>query len=80
MQEIKFSSATSDQIREIIDLANMVFMPNHAPNSGMGDMFPLFLSEDNACNLYVAVSCGKIVSHMGTYLSTIRVGAGWIFP
>jgi ribosomal protein S18 acetylase RimI-like enzyme len=74
VQSIEYGSATPDRVREIIDLANMVFMPDHAPNSGMGDMFPLFLSEDNASNLYVAIIDERVISHMGTYLSTVRIG------
>lgn len=74
MQSFRFERASPDRLCDIVDLVNMVFMPNHLPARGMQEIFPLFLSKDNACNLFISIVDDAVVSHIGIYPGTIRIG------
>lgn len=66
--------ARPEDVEEIIALANMVFRPPDSDLSpSMGLQYPLFLSERNAENLFIAEDNGRIVAHNGTMPGTILI-------
>ena len=71
---ITIRRARPEDVQEIIALANSVFRP---PDSGlspsMGMQYPLFLSEQNAQNLFIAEDNGRIVAHNGTMPGAILI-------
>lgn len=75
MQSFKFERATPDNVNDIIELVNRVFMPDHPPGRGMKEIFPLLLSQDNSKNLFVSLLDDTIVCHMGIYPSIVRIGS-----
>lgn len=75
MQSFEFLRATPKHVLEIIELSNRIFMPDHPPGKGMKEIFPLFLSQDNSKNLFVALFDDRVVCHMGICPSIVRIGA-----
>ncbi len=64
---MEFRTARPEEVRQIVDLANYVFRTSSGLEPSMGRQYPIFLSPENASNLYIAVEDGKIVSHIGIY-------------
>jgi predicted N-acetyltransferase YhbS len=70
---MEIRTAKPEEVKQIVDLANYVFRTSKNLEPSMGRQFPMFLSPENASNLYVAVDNGKVVSHMGIKKETAMI-------
>ncbi|SHF81788.1 Acetyltransferase (GNAT) domain-containing protein [Caldanaerobius fijiensis DSM 17918] len=70
--------AREKDVKDIIQLADLIFRINNNLKPSMGIQFPFLLSEKNASNLLVAEDDGRIISHVGIKIGKILVNGCWI--
>jgi len=67
-------TARPDDLPAITDLVEHVFRESAGRPRGVTDLFPRFLSPENAENLFVVAEGGRVVGFLGADLQTYRVG------
>jgi len=70
-------AAKPEELTEIVNLVNEVFMVPRGLPPILGEVFPLLFNLDNLSNLRVIVEDGKLISHVGIWEGNLSIYGFW---